>query len=306
MICAVIDLGSNTIRLCIYEYNGGEVKSLFQRKTMAGLINYVENEILSKKGIARACEILMEYKGILENFKVEQENIFLFATASLRNIANTKEAIQEIHETTGMQVELLSGEEEATLDFSGATHFVNMTEGVLVDIGGGSTEIVIFRDKKILKASSMPVGSLNSYALNVKKIIPKEKERKAIREKVMENLSLLEIEREEIKNICGVGGTIRAFAKLEKEMKNSKEQNERIPVTHIKKILEQINNSHKETLKPVLQTIPDRIHTIIPGMIILDTIAHYFGSEEILVSDYGIREGYLYDRILKDKNTENS
>lgn len=300
MICAVIDLGSNTIRLCIYEYSGNDVKSLLQRKTMAGLINYVENEILSKKGILKAGDILNEYKEILRNFKVDESNIFVFATASLRNIVNTKEAIDEIRKLTGLQIELLSGEEEATLDFSGATHFIDMTEGVLVDIGGGSTEIVIFKDKKIVKASSMPIGSLNSYVLNVKKIIPKEDERKAIKQRVIENLELLELERSPIKTICGVGGTIRAFAKLESGMNNMGKDG-KIPVSEIKEILKLINNSHKSTLKPVLQNIPDRIHTIIPGMIILDTVARYFDSKEIIVSNYGIREGYLYDRILKDK-----
>ncbi|MDF2800447.1 MAG: Ppx/GppA phosphatase family protein, partial [Anaerocolumna sp.] len=63
-------------------------------------------------------------------------------------------------------------------------------------------------------------------------------------------------------------------------------------------ILKEINNSHKKTLKPVLQTIPDRIHTIIPGLLILETIADYFNCEEITVSKYGIREGYLIEKIL--------
>lgn len=301
MICAVIDLGSNTIRLCIYEYNESEVKSLFQRKTMAGLLNYVENEVLNKKGIAKACSVLCEYKEMLNNFNVEKENIYVFATASLRNIVNTKEAMDGILEATGLRVELLSGQEEAALDFIGAIHFIDMSDGILVDIGGGSTELVVFKNKEIIKASSIPIGSLNSYVMNVKKIIPKEKERKKIKRIVRDSLKALEMKQEQIRTMCGVGGTIRAVGKLDKSIHNLPEDDRKIAASHIKEIVNLINSSHKNILGPVLQNIPDRIHTIIPGMIILDTVAEYFGCEEIIVSHYGLREGYLYDRILKDK-----
>lgn len=299
MICAIIDLGSNTIRLCIYEYLDSQVKSLLEKKKMAGLANYIKNEKLSSSGVERACDILKEFSGILKNFHVDAGNTHVFATASLRNIVNTKEVISLIKDNTGFEVELLSGEEEATLDFIGATKVIDSDSGILVDIGGGSTEIVPFAGKAIQKATSMPIGSLNLYVKYVKKIIPKDGERLAIRQAVLDNLEALELDRQEYPTICGVGGTIRAAAKLSNHLFNLPRTNTTIEAVYIKKILELIHNSHKDTLTPVLQNIPDRVHTIIPGLIIVDTIMDYFHSETIIVSKYGIREGYLYERILK-------
>ncbi len=299
MICAIIDLGSNTIRLCVYEYNDSHMKSLLEKKTMAGLANYIKNEKLSSSGVERACEILKDFSDILKNFQVDAGNIHVFATASLRNIVNTKEVIGMIKDSTGYEVELLSGEEEATLDFIGATKAIDCENGVLVDIGGGSTEIVAFADKEIKLATSMPIGSLNLYVKHVKKIIPKEEERNVIRRTVLDNLEALEFERQSFPTICGVGGTIRAAAKLSNHIFKLPKKNVNIEAYHIKKILELIHNSHKNTLTPVLQNIPDRVHTIIPGLIIVDTVMDYFHSENIIVSKFGIREGYFYERILK-------
>ncbi len=299
MICAIIDLGSNTIRLCIYEYQDSQLRTLLEKKKMAGLANYIKNEKLSSSGVERACEILKDFSSILKNFQVAEADTHIFATASLRNIVNTKEVIAAIKENTGYEVELLSGEEEATLDFIGATRSFSGEHGILVDIGGGSTELVPFTGREIQVATSMPIGSLNLYVKYVKKIIPKEEERKTIRQVVMENLEALEIDKQAYPVICGVGGTIRAAAKLSNHMFGLPKNNTVLEAFHIKKILEALHNSHKTTLTPVLQNIPDRVHTIIPGLIIVDTIMDYFYCENINVSKFGIREGYLYERVLK-------
>jgi exopolyphosphatase / guanosine-5'-triphosphate,3'-diphosphate pyrophosphatase len=296
---AIVDLGSNTIRLCVYEYKENDVKSIFERKTMAGLANYIKNEQLSKNGVDRACEILKEYAELLTNFQVTFENTHVFATASLRNIVNTKEVIGIIKEVTGYQVELLSGEEEATLDFMGATRVLQNDTGILVDIGGGSTEIVVFENKEIKHATSMPIGSLNLYVKFVKKIIPKTEERDLIKQAVLNNLQALEIEQGDYETICGVGGTMRAAAKLSNQIFGKKEIPLSINTEQVQEMLTRFKNSHKDTLTPILQNIPDRIHTIIPGLIIVDTIMEYFGAKDIIVSKYGIREGYLYERIIK-------
>ncbi|BCJ95922.1 hypothetical protein acsn021_34910 [Anaerocolumna cellulosilytica] len=299
MISAIVDLGSNTIRLCIYEHTGNEVKSLFQKKTMAGLANHVKNQQLSKNGIKKTCEILNEYTGLLNNFQVEQKDVYVFATASLRNIVNTKEVISIIKQSTGYDVELLSGEEEATLDFKGATRVITSDSGILVDIGGGSTELVAFKNREIIYATSMPIGSLNLYIKHVKKIIPKKEEREEIRKTVLENMEALELKQDVYATICGVGGTMRAAVKLSNHMFEGEKGSQTFQVSHVQKMLDSINNSHRSTLTPVLQNIPDRIHTIIPGLIVLDTIADYFNSKSVVVSSYGIREGYLYERIIK-------
>ncbi len=300
MLYAIVDLGSNTMRLCIYEQKDNSLKSIYEKKTMAGLVNYIKNERLSTAGINRTCTILEEYKQYAANFGLNAADLHVFATASLRNIVNTREVVDNIKSVTGLSIELLSGEEEATLDFMGAIKLFEGNNGALVDIGGGSTELVSFKDRQIQYATSMPVGSLNLYVNYVKKIIPKGEERDQIRSHIKEVLKSLELNKETIPCICGVGGTMRASAKLSNQIFGYPKDNITVKTSDIKEILEMIHNSKKQTIAPILQVIPDRIHTIIPGLIAVDTIAEFYGAEQIIVSKFGVREGYLYERIIKE------
>lgn len=304
MMTAIVDLGSNTIRLCVYDCTDESAKLILERKTMAGMVNFIENKKLSAQGIHRACDILIEYKDILHNFQLKDIDVHVFATASLRNIKNSEEVIESIKDLTGFDVDIISGKEEALLDFKGATNQFLYENGVLVDIGGGSTEIVVFKNRQVISADSMPVGSLNMYIKHVNKIIPKEKERIAIKEDVLENLKMLGIKAETIRTICGVGGTIRAACKLSNDMFNHPQNNLIVNVKHLDKVVDSIKDSKKLTLKSLLKNVPDRIHTIIPGLIVLETIANYFNSQNIIVSKYGVREGYLYERILKKETNK--
>ena len=174
MICASIDVGSNTIRLSIYQCETDGIKLLLNKKTMAGLAGYVEDGALSPKGVHKACSVLNSYKDIVHNFGIEQ--LYVFATASLRNISNSQEAVAQIEEKTGLAIDVITGEEEATLDFIGATRLMDVDDGILVDIGGGSTEIVVYEDGKILKATSIPVGSLSLFSGYVGGLIPTNEE----------------------------------------------------------------------------------------------------------------------------------
>lgn len=300
MIHGIIDIGSNTIRLSIYKCIDKEINLLLNKKTMAGLAGYTKNGKLSDEGIDKACEVLSEYRKIVDNFDIK--NISVFATASLRNISNSDEAVYRIEQSSGFNVNILSGVEEGICDFAGAIHQVDLKEGVLVDIGGGSTEIVIFKDKNILKVFSMPIGSLNFYSKYVGKLIPTEDERKEMKKAVIEELDKIQgIKGKYQKTICGVGGSIRATNALNRKIfsKNKNKQVDGVIDTkNISKIIKKLDNTDKDTLLVILKVIPDRIHTAIPGMVILNTIVDYFKSEKIYVSNYGVREGYLYSRIL--------
>lgn len=296
LVYGIVDVGSNTIRLSLYKYENNKIILLLNKKTMAGLAGYVSNGELSKEGIKTACNVLMGYKEIVENFKVD--NIFVFATASLRNISNTDEAVTRIKEEVGFNVDIVLGEDEAIYDFIGATQALEVSDGILIDIGGGSTELVMYEDKKIVKAYSIPLGSLTMYSKYVSDLFPTEDERKAIKGEVLYHLNNLNgIESSEF--ACGVGGTIRATGKLFANMFKKKNGDKMlINCESIKKLFKKLDESEKNVLDKILKVIPDRVHTIIPGMIILETIVKYYGIKEIRVSPYGVREGYLFSKVL--------
>ncbi|MGM9929057.1 MAG: phosphatase [Bacillus sp. (in: firmicutes)] len=298
MIYGVIDVGSNTIRLNIYKYENEEITSLLKKKKMAGLAGYVQDGYLSENGIETACKIIQEYKNILLNFNIK--NIYIFATASLRNIINTDEVLFKIQEYTGCSIDVLSGQEEATLDFIGATHALNISSGLLIDIGGGSTELAVYEDGILKQAVSLPIGSLSLFSKHVSKLFPKKEEKIAIENEILEHLEQFDLQINSAcsQNICGVGGTIRASKKLNTVLFNDDSIHE-FPVENIKKMLKLLKKEEKKTLRRILQVVPDRIHTIIPGMLILHNIASYYNCQQIHVSNYGVREGYLFEKVLK-------
>ena len=140
---AVIDIGSNSMRLSVYETTpAGGFSILFKDKFMAGLAGYVEEGALSQEGIDRAILGLRGFRSTLEALGIH--NVAVFATASLRNIRNTRPAVEAIQRATGFPIEVISGQEEARFGYLGAMEELALPDGLFVDIGGASTEVVRF------------------------------------------------------------------------------------------------------------------------------------------------------------------
>lgn len=297
---AVIDIGSNSIRLSVYSVRpDSDFKVLFREKIMAGLAGYVVKGKLSEEGIACACKALLEFKHTLELLNIRRATVF--ATASLRNVSNTQEALKKIVAATGFVIELLGGEEEALLGYAGAMQELNISGGVFVDIGGASTEIVTFEDRNVQSSMSFSVGSLSLYRTCVKKILPNNASLKRIEETLyaeIDEKSLLPIEKRS-PLIC-VGGTSRAVLKLAKRQFGLPETCNSITAQQFERLCSILCRGNRETADLILKTDADRIHTLVPGVMILRHIRLHFGSDELVFSTYGIREGYLCQRILRN------
>lgn len=167
---AIIDIGSNSMRLTVYEIDGKAFRPLFREKVMAGLAGYVEKGALSPEGLERAVAGLREFKSTAETLGIS--NTAVFATASLRNISNTTEALAAIKASTGYAVDLISGREEALYGYAGAMVELGLSRGAFVDIGGASTEIASFSPGEPVSGLSFGIGSLSLYRDCVKKILP--------------------------------------------------------------------------------------------------------------------------------------
>ena len=306
----IIDIGSNTIRLNIYRVEKDQPVLLLSKKNATGLASYIIHGRMTPDGIARAAQVLNGFKSLLDEFNIEG---FAFATAALRNIDNSAEAIQELTRQTGLSIVLLPGEKEAELDFLGVTHSIPLAGGLLVDIGGASTELVVYQGKKLLKTFSMPIGSLNMYNKHVHHLIPTRSERKAIKQEVLDALAadndFAKKIYTNISGICGVDGTLRAASRLNNELFDLAPDNLEINAANIKKIIKLLENDEEDellsidTLEILLKVVPDRVRTVLPGLIILHTLIKYFSIKTIQISCTGVREGYLYDHVLKKEDT---
>lgn len=301
MKCGIVDVGSNTMRLSIYHWEGQTFKLLMNKKEMAGLAGYIKNGVLSDSGILVACRVLAGFKALLHNFDIDQ--LFVFGTASLRNIVNTEEALETIQAVTGLAVDVLSGADEAAFSFQGATVGGGVPgSGLLADIGGGSTELVSYQDGAIKSGCSLPMGSLSLYTKYVSGLFPTKEERKAICRQVEEELEKARTTRLGCSHLTGVGGTIRAAAKLYNDLSGADPDNRIIPVGELKALYKDLKKGDQEALRQILRCVPDRVHTILPGMTILMSVLRAYEVKTVSVSTCGVREGYLLDRVMGVKS----
>lgn len=301
MIHSVIDIGSNSIRLSVYKIKKDKVINLFNDKVMAGLGGYIVDGELSEKGIQRLVSALRYHKTIIDNFE-DIKDVSVFATASLRNATNYTEIMERVGSETGYPIGLLSEKEEALYSFLGATRSYDSKRGVLTDIGGGSTEIVYFKDKKIDFSTSVNIGSLNLYHKFVERLIPIKSERKEMEKYIIKKLEKLGLPKREEEILCIVGGTGRAALKLYNEWYEIDPNNRIMDSKKFFDIVKEFENMNiRNIMNTLLAVKPDRIHTLVPGMIILNQVRKVCNAPWISVSQTGVREGFIYHNIVGRK-----
>lgn len=303
MSIALIDVGSNTIRLSVYTVGkearpGHDFTRVLSKKIMAGLAAYVDDAgMLTQEGVDRACDALGYLCSIVENLHVGETHVF--ATASLRNIANSAEALASIEGRSGLAIDLVSSEEEALLGYSSFRHDCKARDGVLVDIGGGSTEVTAFRENEVIEATSIPLGSLKLFKKDVGKILPTKKERAKMRKQVERGLDDAGFKRPERSELlCAIGGTARAGCKLVDKLYGRPLSRLGFTRDELADLMGALEDGYTAARELILRTCPDRVHTIIPGLIVLSTVADRFGANRVQVSQYGVREGYLIEHVL--------
>lgn len=291
---AVVDLGSNTMRMEVYDETGGNMKHIVSAKEVVGMIGYMEGGTLSEEGIVRVVDGLSAFRKTADAVGVEQ--ICCFATAGLRAVNNADEVVRRAKEQLNMDIDIISGEEEARLDFAGAYIPTDVKEGLVVDMGGGSTEIVRFSDDHIDNCISLPYGSLYLYKRFVKKIIPRAGELKKIKEFVDRQLECVEWLKSVGGHICLIGGTGRAITRLHRDVHGrgiEPLQGYMFDAADIAALLQWVLSHPKAGVRSILRVEPERVHTILPGMAALSRLVSYAGVCTVSLSRSGVREGYI-------------
>lgn len=290
----IIDIGSNTVRLNVYSYESNDINMIFSKKHVVGLVSYIQDSRLTDKGITKLVNVLHSIKEIISHVTVDKT--IAFATASLRKINNTEQVLKKIEEETGFRIKIYDQELEARLGFEGIMWTMPYKDGITVDIGGGSTEIIRFKNRGISQIVNYSEGSLSLFNRYVKGIIPTEKEIKNIQNDIKEELYKKELNFES-GIIIGIGGTIRAIGDLSKEA-FSLGDNRHFTNKNLTSLYKSIIKGDEDLVKLMLKIAPDRIHTITPGMVIFKFLCKRFGAEEIVVSSSGLREGVLLENVF--------
>ncbi|MDO4183067.1 MAG: hypothetical protein Q4E12_05625 [Coriobacteriia bacterium] len=298
LTAAVIDVGSNTVRLCMYrvEKSGGKFTKIIDAKDSVGLGAYIgPDKTMSKGGIEAGGKAIRKLARMAE--VVGFKKMGIFATAAVRNCANSAEVAKEFQQKCGYPVRVLTGEEEAYLSVQGALASAPMRSGLFFDLGGGSTEVVGLQKGKVTVCDSIPIGSLTSWRRNAHCIIPGEDELEAIEQGFAELLRTSPVNPTDYKNICGIGGSTRLALKVANHLRYSSPDNRTLSLESINRIFDMNANDRFALSRLVLQIQPSRVHTFLPGCAIMRAIMEAAGIDYLEVAKTGIREGYLLKEL---------
>lgn len=293
MYTGIVDIGSNTIRLIIYNIDKAKnIEKIFSYKETAGLAGYVEKGLLNPNGIAILNRILTQIKKITDDLSIPK--VWYFATASLRNIDNSDAVLKIIHDELGIDIDIISNEDEGYLSYYAMKSLLNdklnSENGIIADIGGGSSEIVIFKGNRIIENTSLPIGSLNLHSKFVKGIMPDKKEIKAIKDEINAHLSKID-NNDTFSELIGVGGTFRLIPEL---LAND---NKVFTAHQLDNLIDCGKTDRNDLAKLILKTKPERIHTALPGMMIAKEIMKKWNVSKVLTDRVSVRDGYLLKKI---------
>lgn len=295
----IIDIGSNSIRLVIYEVeSGGVYRIIHENKYSARLSREVGVDgNITRASLEAAIEVLKQFKTICEEFRTT--HIRAAATAAIRNAVNSKEIIGWLEEETGLTIERVSGEQEAYYGFLGVLQSMDIQDGMIVDIGGGSTELTLFKNRQLLHSISIPLGAVNGYTRFAAGEHWDNVQIEALREEIRAALRPLEWAKSNPGlPLIGLGGTIRTLAKM-----HQRKSKYSLPVVHhyemegktvdeMASVLPYESTSYRKKIPGLSK---ERADLIVPGMLILHTVFQYVNADRYNVSSAGLRDGLFRD-----------
>lgn len=299
---AIIDIGSNTIRLVLYLYDKEEgLRELGNIKTVARLRTYIlPTGEMSEEGIQVLTETLLTFKAMLDDFEIV--DVKAAATAAIRQATNRDSIIARMKEYTGIQIELLSGEEEAYYGYMAVAYSMGTPSAITIDIGGGSTEITLYKDKQLLNTHSFPFGTVSLKQNFVKGDIPNSSERKELIDFVKEQfLSLPWIQGVQLP-IIAIGGSARNIAQIHQQRRAypiASVHGYEIPKQDIDELSNYLGNMSFDALKQLDGLSTDRADIIVPALEVFCVLMEVVQSEVFQLTNKGLREGLILQRILK-------
>ena len=290
----IIDIGSNSIRLVIYDGPARIPAALFNEKVMVGLGKGLSRDgALDPEAMERAIASLARFQRLAEQMGVPRPRTV--ATAAVREAANGKMFIDRVLDL-GLPVELLSGDDEARMAGLGVIASIPLANGIVGDLGGGSLELARVIDGEVRETSSFPLGVLRIAAV------------KARGPRALGALIAKTLERAGWKGrgaglpFYMVGGSWRSLARLDMHLTGYP-----LPIVHhywmppenAQHLVRVLAHLDRKRLREVVGLSGARIPTLAHAASLLSHVVRNLGCSELIVSAYGLREGLLYDDLTE-------
>ena len=295
---AIIDIGSNSARLVIsHIYKSGAYNMVFNQKETLRLAQKTEGDgLLSKEAFDSTLQVMQSFAYMCRQYKTDK--IIAVATAAIRNAKNGSRLTEEVYEKTGIRLHIISGNTEAQLSYLGVINTLPMKDGIIFDLGGGSTELILFRNRKLVESVSIPLGAVNTTEIfHIRDTMPPTA--------YSDISSLLSSRLEQypwLKDaglpLIGVGGTARTVAKMIQRSRNypsSRIHNYIFSSQSFRTLFKKLQGTTLEERKNIAGLSEERTDIILAGISIINCLLAQTKSKRIITSGCGLREGLFYD-----------
>ncbi len=297
---AVVDIGSNSVRLVIYELFSRTPAVVHNEKAICAIgRDMVTRRRLHDEGMRLALESLSRFRILADAHHVEMRDAV--ATAAARDATNGQEFVRRAEAVWGSPIRILSGEEEARLAAHGVLAGIPSADGLVADLGGGSLDMVTVKGAKTGEALTLPFGPLR--LIDAARGEP-ERAREIVEAGLAGVKKLGELKG---RSLYAVGGVWRSFARVDME-----EQNYRLHVLHgyaipasraikLCRVVARLSRKSFDKMRIVSRR---RAEALPFGATVLEELLLATGLDQIVVSAYGLREGLLYERLAEEERAK--
>jgi exopolyphosphatase / guanosine-5'-triphosphate,3'-diphosphate pyrophosphatase len=294
---AVVDIGSNSVRLVVYDGLRRSPAPIFNEKILCGLGKGVAiTGKLNEAAIARAMQALRRFRTLTKQIGVK--DTYAVATAAAREASNGEDFIDLAEKALGVGINVLTGKEEARFAALGVIAGTPEADGIAGDLGGGSLELIDIRDGKLHDGITLPIGALRLMDLSGGNM---ERATKIV-DDYLEKLPILNLLKG--RTFYAVGGTWRNLARI-----HMAQAHYPLHVLHHYKmthqqaegIAELVSGLTPSSLKDVKDMSKSRADTMPYGAMVLDRLLTHSQAKDVVVSVYGVREGLLFSKLPRKK-----
>jgi len=303
----IIDLGSNSARLLVARISdAGSYQIVCETKAVLRLASGLEpNGAIGEHGLKRTLDTLTDFARIARAHQVTEYTAV--ATAAVRQAKNGAEFIRTITDTIGIPIRIISEQEESLLAYTGAMNTLSETDGLLIDLGGASMELVRFSNRVITAMASLPYGAVNlterflpggggsseayqtmsTYVTGVLGSVPWLHTAKGL-------------------PLIGVGGTVRNLARIDRKARHyplDVLHNYRMPPAAVEDVATLIRRTPVADRGKIPGLSTDRADIVAGGASLIWQVLARSASSELVVSGAGVREGLLFGRLLGQESS---
>jgi exopolyphosphatase / guanosine-5'-triphosphate,3'-diphosphate pyrophosphatase len=311
MKLGILDIGTNSIHLVLVEIGKDlsvQVIDRAKENTRLGDTSF-QDGYLSETAIHRGLSAVRRFKKLADIHNVSK--LKAVATSAVREAVNGGDFLEMIERETGITVDVITGEEEARLIYLAVKHSIPLSKehpSLIMDIGGGSVELMIADDASLKNCWSLKLGTLRLKGDYLKDDPPTKKELERMEDHILETLAPVfkKARAAGVKTLIGTSGTILNLVEMANWLDQSSpieiQNNFRIKARYLRDLHKMLEKSDRKDRQKIKGIDPSRIDIILPGSAVVSTALEEIGIDEVVLCDEAIREGVVYDYLERNRS----